>query len=179
MYAYCGNSPVIYADYFGEWVILAVLGITISAKVWVATKTAAVVIGLVATAIIVTTPPSTGTVTFPTSDISISKPSFKEDDISKIAGKYDLFKCLEAAKKMLKEHKKGKIVQLYFPWAYNGYVGCDRCNDPISETKKHYGYLYDGIVYCNIYLEGLPLDQWRNSFYDVNGNTGIIIYGIR
>ena len=47
MYAYCGNNPVIFADYSGESVILAIGGITITAKT-VSALYATVSVGIIA-----------------------------------------------------------------------------------------------------------------------------------
>lgn len=37
---------------------------------------------------------------------------------------------------------------------------------PISENGMHYGVLYNDKVYCNIYPEGQPYDEWKENFYD-------------
>ena len=37
-------------------------------------------------------------------------------------------------------------------------------------------YLYNGIVYCNIYPEGRPVQSWINSFYDAGGGRPIVTY---
>ena len=78
---------------------------------------------------------------------------------------------------MKKKNNKGEIVRLYFPLAYNGYACCDRYDDAISSNGNHYGYLYEGIVRCNIYPEGLPKDTWISKFYDASGlPPQVIIY---
>lgn len=38
----------------------------------------------------------------------------------------------------------------------------------------HYGYLYNDIVYCNIYPEGLPKEEWINSFHADTGEPPIV-----
>ena len=98
-------------------------------------------------------------------------------NLSDIARQYGPYECEKAAKAMKRYAKnRGKIIHLYFPNAYNGYVCCDRYNWAISENGHHYGYLYNGIVYCNIYLEGRPVQSWINSFYDAGGGRPIVTY---
>ena len=103
------------------------------------------------------------------------KLSRKNTDLSKIAERYGIFECVKAAKAMKKNHQKGQIIKLVFPLSRNGYVGCDRFENPISENGVHMGYLYDGIVRCNVYPEGLPYEQWINSFYDTWGRRGMVV----
>ena len=63
----------------------------------------------------------------------------------------------------------GKYVQLYFADA--DYVIADRYpNEAISLNGTHFGYLYDGYVYCNIYPEGLPYEIWVNQFHVHTGS---------
>ena len=98
-------------------------------------------------------------------------------NLSDIARQYGPYECEKAAKAMKRYAKnRGKIIHLYFPNAYNGYVCCDRYNWAISENGHHYGYLYNGIVYCNIYPEGRPVQSWINSFYDAGGGRPIVTY---
>jgi len=39
-----------------------------------------------------------------------------------------------------------------------------RDNETITDTGKHTGILYNGIVRCNIHPKGLPLSIWINDF---------------
>ena len=42
----------------------------------------------------------------------------------------------------------------------------DRClNEAISTNGKHYGYLFEGNVYCVVYPEGKPEHIWIKSFH--------------
>ena len=84
--------------------------------------------------------------------------------LTSIAQQYGTYQCKQAAEAMKKANNNGKIVELYFPGAYNGYVVSDRYSYAISENGYHYGYLHNGIVRCNVYPEGLPLDIWIQRF---------------
>ncbi len=98
-------------------------------------------------------------------------------NLSDIASKYGLYKCKEAAEAMKRYAKnKGKIIHLYFPDAYKGYVCCDRYTQAISTNGHHYGYLFDGIVYCNIYPERRLEKMWINSFYTAGHGRPIVSY---
>lgn len=102
-------------------------------------------------------------------------------DLTNIARKHGLLKCKEAAMEMSKLLDKlklpHKIVCLYFPNAYHGYVCSKRLggSKAISENGHHYGVLFMGNVYCNIYPEGVPLEIWRYNFYDITGQPGILL----
>ena len=107
--------------------------------------------------------------------------NYSEDsriNLPEIASQYPFFRCREAAEAMKKANRnRGKIVQLYFPYAYNGYVVSERYpNTAISHTGVHFGYLYKENVYCNIYPEGKPLSQWICSFSDAFGEKPIVTY---
>ena len=116
-------------------------------------------------------------VTAPTPTISIPNYDIKEKALEDIAVRRGIGECVEAAREMKKaNNNRGYIVNLYFPNAHNGYVCCDRYPQAISENGNHYGYLYEGIVRCNIYPEGLPLPNWINSFYDASGTPPIVTY---
>ena len=58
-------------------------------------------------------------------------------------------------------NNKGHIVTLRFSAMY---VVCDEYKDAISENGAHYGYMYDGKIYCNVYPEGRIASQWIKSF---------------
>lgn len=67
------------------------------------------------------------------------------------------------------------MIQLYFPNAYRGYVCCERVkNQAISYNGTHYGILYNGLVYCNIYPEGKEMTAWIGSFTDAWGSKPIV-----
>lgn len=95
-----------------------------------------------------------------------------------IAKQYSQFQCREAAEAMKRENRnKGKIVELMFQHSFRGYVVSDRYpNIAISETGVYFGYMYEGIVHCNIYPEGLPLGQWVQSFHDASGLPPKVIF---
>ena len=74
-----------------------------------------------------------------------------------------------------KNHNLGHIISLSFPNAHCGFVVADKYpNEAISRNGMHYGYLYNDIVYCNIYPEGLPKEQWINSFHADTGEPPIV-----
>lgn len=54
------------------------------------------------------------------------------------------------------------------------FVVTDILYTAISSNGIHYGYLYEGIVYCNVYPEGKPLNEWIASFYDASGEPPIV-----
>ncbi len=61
---------------------------------------------------------------------------------------------------------------LYFQNALDGLVISDKDpNTAISLSGKHYGVEYQGTVYCNVYPEGLPFNEWVNSFHAINKNN--------
>jgi len=105
---------------------------------------------------------------------SIAQITFNE--LSDIARKYEIGECVEAAQDMLESNGgKGQIIELYFPYARNGFVSCERYpNIAISSNYIHRGYLYGGIVRCNIYPEGLPLHKWIKCFYDWTDGLPIV-----
>ena len=100
----------------------------------------------------------------------------QEEKLTDIAKEYKEFECDKAADAIaasLKKNKqKGEIIELFFENAYYGYVCSERLgyNNAISLTGMHCGVEYNGIVYCNIYPEGLPELQWIASFSDASGN---------
>ena len=186
MFAYCSNNPITKSDSTGDfWLTATICGIA----VWkICAVIVAAVVAAVATDIAVKNmSTSSWRHTRWRSKITAEKRSEIEYSISKdeltrkrrltdTASKYKLGECLQAAKAMEKANKdKGNIIQLSFPNAYQGYVCCDRYpNTAISSNGIHYGYLYEGIVYCNVYPEGKPLNEWIASFYDASGEPPIV-----
>ena len=73
-----------------------------------------------------------------------------------------------------REDVGGVGVKLYFPDA--DFVCCDKFKDPISENGTHYGYEYENKVYCNVYPEGLPTNEWINQFRVYTGSSPIVTY---
>ena len=97
------------------------------------------------------------------------------EELEGIAGGYSNGECLQAAHAMQKKNNgRGNIIHLEFPNAHNGFVCSTRYPFAISSNGNHYGYMYKGIVYCNIYPEGRPVSLWINSFYDALGSTPIV-----
>ena len=102
-----------------------------------------------------------------------------EKSLPDIAGKYGNLKCKEAADAMkaaiLKMNLHGSIVDLYFPYATNGYVISDRTGPytAISENGHHYGVLFNNNIHCNIYPEGLYKDVWPTKFHATNDTKRI------
>jgi RHS repeat-associated protein len=88
-----------------------------------------------------------------------------------IAGKYKPqdYACNKAAEEMKQTLRKlklhGQIITLTFPNAYNGYVMSNRFSFAISRNYFHMGVAFNGIVYCPVYPEGIPVQKWINSFY--------------
>lgn len=35
----------------------------------------------------------------------------------------------------------------------------------VSNNGEHWGIIYNGNIYCNIHLTGLPKELWKNDFY--------------
>lgn len=35
----------------------------------------------------------------------------------------------------------------------------------VSDNGEHWGIIYDGRIYCNIHIAGLPKEMWKNNFY--------------
>lgn len=116
-------------------------------------------------------------VTAPTPTINIPNYVRREKALEDIAARHGIGECVEAAREMkIANNNRGNIVNLYFPNAHNGYVCCERHPQAISENGNHYGCLYEGIVRCNVYPEGLPLKNWIESFYDAYGTPPIVMY---
>ena len=99
-------------------------------------------------------------------------------NLPEIAKNFGSFLCEEAANAMKAANKnKGCIVQLTFLHAHNGFVVSDsNPNIAISVNGIHFGYLYRGVVYCNVYPEGKPLLEWINSFHDVSDLPPIVTF---
>jgi len=57
------------------------------------------------------------------------------------------------------------VIQLTFPDAYRGLVMSERYTFAIGDNFLHQGYLYEGIVYCVVYPEGRPEEEWIEGFY--------------
>ena len=96
-----------------------------------------------------------------------------QKQLSDIASKYGLYECKEAAEAMAKQdnNKKGYLIQLYFPNAYNGNVCAPNSEygwkTAISKNSVHWGYCDEfGIVHCNVFPLGLPEAEWIHSFAD-------------
>lgn len=76
----------------------------------------------------------------------------------------------------MKTDKKGRNT-LCIPNAPRGYVLSERYpNKAISENHYHYGILFAGKIYCNVYPEGLDKDVWPTKFYDLFDSEKIITY---
>jgi RHS repeat-associated protein len=94
-----------------------------------------------------------------------------------LAGAYGLYQCHKAAnalKKYLQNLKKnGAIIQLTFP-SKSFVLSNKSIRQSISTNGIHFGVLYKGRVYCNIYPNGLPEFIWIKSFYDATGRPPIV-----
>ncbi len=169
MFAYCNNNPINMLDENGK------LG-SIASKLWGWLATVVAVLGAVTGGLGAAVAGLAGLVAIGAAvDIggSIyenSKSRSAEKALTKTAKKYGKFQCKEAADAMEKELRKrklhGEVIELYFPNAYQGYVISDRNpNEAISTNGRHYGVLYQGKVYCNIYPEGKDELEWIESFH--------------
>ena len=70
---------------------------------------------------------------------------------------------------LLKKGLDGKIVLYITPfpdWIYS-----DSYGGVISENGKHFGVLFNGIVYCNVHPNGLPFEAWKADFHNRTGNS--------
>ena len=66
---------------------------------------------------------------------------------------------------------------LVFEHAHYGFVCCkDNPKTAISLNGLHFGYYYNNIVYCNVYPEGKPLNDWVLSFYDISGTPPHVVF---
>jgi len=204
LFAYCNNNPVIYSDPDGEIaiaipIILKALGMAILTTLVVIAisylaKTAAPSFSGFVNHMVT----QTKRILSPVKILAII-PALLQNlqyraitaavrrglamvDLGGIARGYGNGKCVQAAKAMAKELTKRKLpfkfVDLWFPNAYRGYVLSKKMGGgkAISENGHHYGILYNGRVFCNIYPEGLPLATWRKQFYDWTGMPGILLY---
>ena len=45
-----------------------------------------------------------------------------------------------------------------------GYVYSNMYDRQISKNEFHVGVKYEGIVYCNVHLGGLPREKWIEDF---------------
>lgn len=59
----------------------------------------------------------------------------------------------------------GQIVKLEFRNSKYGFVYCKEWTAPVSADGIRYGYLKEGLVYCDVYSSGLPFDTWVGSFH--------------
>ncbi len=85
--------------------------------------------------------------------------------VSGIVKKYEKFQCVDAAKAVVKALNKAKVehkiwkIEANHPQATLG-LSLDYPDIPVSQTNVHYGVEIDGIVYDNIFKDGIPLDEW-------------------
>jgi hypothetical protein len=193
MYAYCGNNPVSRVDFTGQFwkelwnaftqtiqqsgsyfAVAAGVSLVDTPMPGPADAVSTILIGAGFLWCLASAAIGTVSITPPT-EVFVVDIALKSSDLTNIAEHYGLYECKEAATTMKKANGgRGQIIHLYFPNAYNGYVCCDKYSDAISLNGHHYGYLYNGIVYCNIYPEGLEKNIWINSFYDASGLPPIV-----
>ena len=198
MFAYCGNNPINRVDstgMFWEELWNAFVETLRQLRGYFAFSAGVsqidspglgpadlVALGLVATGVVLCMGNAVYAVLSNKSVVTTVKPLVLDDssdEIKKIqdtAREYTIYECEVAAQAMKKQNRdRGNIVCLEFQYAYNGYVISDKNSSmAISLNGKHYGYMYNEIVYCNIYPDGRPFDLWVNSFHDASGQPPVI-----
>ena len=184
LFTYCLNNPVNMVDYNGN---MAEAAIIVSSSTFAAFCAWLSVLGSINvwnpvgwTILIVL---SLGVITWAALSLydqyQTERISTTYDTLGNIARKYGNLKCKEAAQAMKRTLTKSKLhgafITLNFPNAFRGYVMSKRTGDEaISHTGMHIGVLYEGRVFCNIYPEGLPEDEWIKQFYDWTGKKPIV-----
>ena len=102
------------------------------------------------------------------------KPQSVASEIGRIASRFGIFKCIEAAGAiadyLLETDRHGCVIQIQYPCnrQYEGFIVSDTYgSEAISINGIHRGVLYDGNVYCNVHPYGLPEAEWLADFHGV------------
>ena len=102
------------------------------------------------------------------------KPQSVASEIGRIASRFGIFKCIEAAGAiadyLLETDRHGYIIQIQYPCnrQYKGFIVSDTYgSEAISINGVHRGVLYDGNVYCNVHPYSLPKAEWLADFHGV------------
>ena len=106
-----------------------------------------------------------------------------DDIIEKNPYKGEKYKCVEFADALAEELTKNREpferVNLQYP-VRPGVVYSKLHNDLlISLNGYHTGILYNGTVYCNVHIYGLPEIAWKEDFRDLTGEEPLYYYGPR
>ena len=72
---------------------------------------------------------------------------------------------------LLKKGLDGQILLYITPYDY---IYSDSYGGVISQNGKHFGVLFNGIVYCNVHPAGLPYEAWEADFH-VPGEDHVIV----
>ncbi len=91
------------------------------------------------------------------------------DELTKIANKYDDFKCVECADEMKGFlNTKGveyQQIEIQFGASKNGgYVFSNSLSRTISSNGYHTGIMYKGKVYDNLFKSGMEASKWIDDF---------------
>ncbi|RKZ48898.1 MAG: hypothetical protein DRR16_12815 [Candidatus Parabeggiatoa sp. nov. 3] len=94
------------------------------------------------------------------------------DEVSKVANKFDVFKCEECAEaiiKLLQKHgiNNGKVIEFHAPG--NANIWHDGLGRNISTNGRHVAVEVDGIIYDNIHKNGIPRAEWEEQFVSMYG----------
>ena len=100
------------------------------------------------------------------------KPQSVASEIGRIASRFGIFKCIEAAGAiadyLLETDRHGCAIQIQYPLGphYKGFIVSDTYgSEAISTNGVHRGVLYEGNVYCNVHPYGLPEAEWLADFH--------------
>ena len=100
------------------------------------------------------------------------KPQSVASEIGRIASRFGIFECIEAADAitdyLLKTDRHGCAIRIQYPCGphYPGFIVSDIYNgEMISTNGVHKGVLYEGNVYCNVHPYGLPEAEWLADFH--------------
>ena len=196
MFAYCNNNPVMFIDPTGESIAIPVAGSAVIVALYAITVTGIVMVALNASGITVSFGEVlSGAISLLAEQTRMKVNSIKvlaqalvasltisaaEKKLKSIAGKYGIFKCVEATKEMADYlSKKGldaKIIRIYFLHG-RGYIYCNSTGQIISKNGNHFGILFNGYVFCNIHPVGMEKNSWINDF-DGTGLKNVRLYSL-
>ena len=94
-----------------------------------------------------------------------------EQEIAKVAKKYENLECVECAKelkKIIQKNKmKGRQIKLTYKNNGRGFIWSDTANRAISENSFHTAIEFNGKVYDNIHPNGIEYEKWLADFYAI------------
>ena len=178
LYAYCANNPVNFVDFDGHYADAAMAtyyslgGMATSALTlgaanswnpigWAMVAGCAIGVG--------------GYIIYDQYKIAkAAKVAKTSEELGKIAGKYGIGKCKEAADAMMKALKKMKLKGAAITINFigkRGYIWSESTQQVISWNGVHVGILYEDRVYCTVHPLGLPKYEWIEDFYGTGLKT--------